>query len=280
MSESNITGIFTIRNAIDAGYPFVESILSALSFCDSILINDGGSNDGTLQYLYRLKDTHPKIKIYKIPDAGKIKWQAIDDVLNTLIKKVETDWIFELQGDEMFHEKDTSSIKDLIKNLNNLKYNGVRHSRIDLTSWDTDINNPTYKMGTMRLVRNVEGLTSDWGGDHFTINHNPYPREGFTLHNMSPEYDVKNLNLYHFCDVFPGNVKIKAKRHAEHLASTAQDRIEAYSYKANNRIFNQINLSEKDKKNLPLLMQGLYGYQYYTVRKELLNGNRSWRLQS
>ncbi len=270
MSESNITGIFTIRNAIDAGYPFVESILSALSFCDEILVNDGGSNDGTLQYLCRLKEIYPQIKIYKIPDIGKIKWQAIDNVLNVLIQKVKTDWIFELQGDEMFHEKDTSLIKDLIKNT---KYNGIRHSRIDLTSWNTEVNNPTYKMGTMRLVRNIEGLTSDWGGDHFTINHDPYPRKGFTLHNMPPECDAPNLNLYHFCDVFPGNVKAKAKRHAEHLANTSQDRIEAYNYKANTHISNP-KTSFGNKKSLPLLMQGLYGYQYYTVREELLNENR------
>jgi len=269
MAESNITGIFTIRNAIDAGYPFVESILSALSFCDEILVNDGGSNDGTFQYLCRLKESYSQIKIYKIPDRGKAKWQAIDDVLNVLIKKVKTDWIFELQGDEMFHEKDVSSIKDLIKNINCLKYNGVRHSRIDLTSWDTKVNKPTYKMGTIRLVKNVDNLTSDWGGDHFTINHNPYPREGFTLHNVPPEYDVQNLNLYHFCDVFPGNVRIKAKRHAEHLASTAQDRIDAYNYrKSNHTSITSRNLSG-NKKEFPLLMQGLYGYQYYTVREEL-----------
>ncbi|MCK9458824.1 MAG: glycosyltransferase [Proteobacteria bacterium] len=264
MTKTNIAGIFTIRNAVDAGYPFVESILSALSFCDSILVNDGGSNDGTLQYLFKLKELYPQIKIYKILDVGKVRWQAIDDVLNVLIKKVDTDWIFELQGDEMFHEKDVNLIKNII---NNTKCNGIRSSRVDLTSWDTDVNKPTYKMGTMRLVRNIDGLTSDWGGDHFTINHNPFPRKGFTLHNVPPEYDALNLNLYHFCDIFPGNSKIKAKRHAEHLACTAPERISAYDSRKNSHIH---KTQSKNISQFPLLMQGLCGSQYYNVREELL----------
>jgi len=267
--DTNITGIFTIRNAIDAGYPFVESILSAINFCDEILINDGGSNDGTLQYLIRLKEIYPQITIYKIPDKGNVRWRAIDDVLNVLIRKVKTDWIFELQGDEMFHEKDFNIIKEITRSTN---CNCIRHSRIDLTSW-TDANNPVYKMGTVRLVRNIEGLTSDWGGDHFTLNHNPLPRKGFTLHNVPPEYDAPYLKLYHFCDIFPGNAIIKARRHAKHLAYTAQDRIDAYNFREMNRSF--VPVTTKNIEQLPTLVRDLYGLKYYDIREDLFNDNKN-----
>ncbi len=43
-----ITGFTTIRNGIVQGYPFLETIASALPICDEFLVSDGYSTDGNL----------------------------------------------------------------------------------------------------------------------------------------------------------------------------------------------------------------------------------------
>lgn len=57
---TTVSGVYTCRNSIEVGYPFVEAILSALPLCDEFLINDGGSVDGTLA-----TEHEPRIRRYE-----------------------------------------------------------------------------------------------------------------------------------------------------------------------------------------------------------------------
>jgi len=86
-----ITGINMIRNGIENGYPFAESILSALPLVDEYLMNDGGSTDGTLEVLQKMEETFPKIRLYQIPDKPSVRWDCISDVINKFIKEATGD---------------------------------------------------------------------------------------------------------------------------------------------------------------------------------------------
>ena len=44
-----ISGYTTVRNCITQKYPFVESILSMINFCDEVVVLDGGSTDGSYE---------------------------------------------------------------------------------------------------------------------------------------------------------------------------------------------------------------------------------------
>jgi len=100
-----ISGILSIKDGIYRGYPFLEAILSAIPICDEFLVNEAKSQDETLYYLKKLKKVFPKIKIYQIPWHEGDYWEALDESINFLISKANGDWIFEVQGDELWFRK-------------------------------------------------------------------------------------------------------------------------------------------------------------------------------
>ena len=50
-----VSGLTFIRNGINLGYPFIESIKSILPICDEFIIAVGKSEDNTLQKILALK---------------------------------------------------------------------------------------------------------------------------------------------------------------------------------------------------------------------------------
>ncbi len=260
-----LTGIFTIKNAISGGYPFVEAIVSVLPFCDKLLLNDGGSTDGTKEYLQRIKGMFPdKVQIFNIPDKFKTNWKSIDFQLNSLINKCRSEWIFEIQGDEIL---DTKNAINLIKELKLSKnYNSLRHSRLDLDFGSEDVH---YDMRTMRVVRNVPNLSSYIGGDNFHIGKMGLSRKGFTLHNVPPERDVFSFSLKHYIRCFPACVEEWKRRHAEDLASDNTNRISILleRNKPRSKKYSTAPL------HVPNILKDMVGQDYYFVREELFDIN-------
>jgi len=60
-----LTGILTIKDGIYLGYPFLEAVLSIMPIVDEFLINDGGSKDGSLEILKKLKKPFLKLSFIK-----------------------------------------------------------------------------------------------------------------------------------------------------------------------------------------------------------------------
>lgn len=58
MNKEKISGYTTTYNALESGFPFVESIINHLDFCDEVVIVDGYSTDGTWQALNALKEEY------------------------------------------------------------------------------------------------------------------------------------------------------------------------------------------------------------------------------
>ena len=56
-----VSGFSFIRDGVRLGYPFVESLRSALPVCDEFVIAVGKSDDGTLERLQALNE--PKLRI-------------------------------------------------------------------------------------------------------------------------------------------------------------------------------------------------------------------------
>jgi len=262
---SLLTAIFTIKNAISGGYFFVESILSAIPFVDRLFLNDGGSDDGTREYLKRIQEMFPdKIVLYQIPDRVGNNWFSIDNGLNRMIKDVKSEWIFEIQGDEILDPINFKlALKELKKSEN---FNSLRHNRLDLTWFDKE---PHYTMRTVRFVRNVPNLTSYYGGDNFHIGFMGKPSENFTLHNTPPERQVFNVNLKHYLVPFELNNIEKIRRHAEELAPNASDRKEIYQRE---RIPDtKRDYSREICDHVPQILRGISKEKKYFVREELFD---------
>lgn len=113
--------LFTfIRNGSLLGYPFVESICSALPLCDEFVIAVGNSEDDTLEKIKAINSE----KIIIIPSVWNEKMQDRGFVYaqQKMIAQYNCtgDWAFYLEGDEVLHEEDLPKIRSAMENhLNN-----------------------------------------------------------------------------------------------------------------------------------------------------------------
>jgi glycosyltransferase involved in cell wall biosynthesis len=108
-----ISAFSYVRNGIQMGYPFLESIQSVLPIVDEFIVVVGDSTDGTREAILKLS---PKIKIIDtvwdltLRKGGKIFAQQA----NLGLDEVTGDWIIHIQADEVIHERDSNKLLEYI----------------------------------------------------------------------------------------------------------------------------------------------------------------------
>lgn len=110
----DISAFCVIRNGLELGYPFVESILSILPLCDEFVISEGYSDDDTFLWLQRLRDKHPKIRLYRdrwpqLHKGGK----AIGQMQTRVMRRCRGRWIYLLQADEIMPQENIAYLREL-----------------------------------------------------------------------------------------------------------------------------------------------------------------------
>jgi len=114
-----VSGFTFIKNGQILGYPFLQSIKSILPIVDEFIINVGDSEDETLEMIQSLDDK----KIRVINSSWNIKMQDRGYVYGQqkMIGQFNCsgDWVFYIEGDEVYHEDDLAKIKQsMMQNLN------------------------------------------------------------------------------------------------------------------------------------------------------------------
>lgn len=101
-----------LRNADILGYPFIESIKSALPLCDEYIVNVGDSEDDTNEMIKAINS--PKIRIIQSQwnEQMSIRGYIYAQQTNIALFNCSGDWAFYLQGDEVIHEDDIPKIKE------------------------------------------------------------------------------------------------------------------------------------------------------------------------
>lgn len=108
-----ISGFMIVKNVLEQGYPFVESIASALTVCDEFLVSDGYSTDGTYEILKKIANLNSKVKVYRYKWPEKKDVNVLADVTNEVRHRCRYDYIFSVQANEIIHEKTAPIIKSL-----------------------------------------------------------------------------------------------------------------------------------------------------------------------
>ena len=106
-----VSGFTFIKNGATLGYPFVESIRSALPLCDEFIVALGNCDDDTEALLQAIDD--PKIRIIKthwnenMQDRGYVYGQQ------KMIAHFNCsgDWALYIEGDEVLHEAELETIR-------------------------------------------------------------------------------------------------------------------------------------------------------------------------
>ncbi len=99
-----------LRNVHILGYPFVESIKSALPLCDEFIVNVGNSEDDTLEMVRGINN--PKIRIIQSAwnEKMRTKGYVFGQQKSIAHFNCTGDWAFYLEADEVIHENDIPKI--------------------------------------------------------------------------------------------------------------------------------------------------------------------------
>ncbi len=104
-----------IKNGQILGYPFLESIQSVLPIVDEFVINVGESEDDTLSIIQAINS--PKIRIIESKWNDKMKNSGYVYGQQKMIAQFNCtgDWLFYIEGDEVYHENDLEKIQNSMR---------------------------------------------------------------------------------------------------------------------------------------------------------------------
>jgi len=106
-----VSGFSFLRNATLLGYPYIESIRSALPICDEFVVAVGDSEDDTLERLRALNE--PKLRIVETQWNEQMQDRGYVYAQQKMIAQFNCrgHWAFYLEGDEVLHERDLPAIR-------------------------------------------------------------------------------------------------------------------------------------------------------------------------
>ena len=112
-----IGGFVFAHNAIEHDYCLEQSVRAMSSVCDRVIVADCESCDGTLDLIHGLSEELGNIQVETLrwsPNSGG--WGSwLGDLANECRRKLETDFWFHLQADEVISEDSF----DVVSNLRN-----------------------------------------------------------------------------------------------------------------------------------------------------------------
>lgn len=163
-----ISGFTFIRNGTLMGYPFIESIKSALPLCDEFVAVVCESSDNTKQRLEELSDANSKIKIiYSDWNVKRKSGVILSEKTNIAIKNISGDYGLYIQCDEGLHEKDYEGILETLeRNINNKDIKGFVFNYIHFFggyfSYAKKSEKKFFYDKEVRIIRN-DGTVFSWG---------------------------------------------------------------------------------------------------------------------
>lgn len=152
-----VSGFTFIRNGSLLGYPFIESILSALPICDEFIVAVGDSEDDTLERIQAIGSN--KIRIIQTQWNEKMQDRGFVYAQQKMIAQYNCtgDWAFYLEGDEVLHEDDLPKIRaSMEEHLNNPKVEALAfdyHHFFGSPDWVAI--SPAWYRQECRIIRNT-----------------------------------------------------------------------------------------------------------------------------
>jgi glycosyltransferase involved in cell wall biosynthesis len=112
-----VSGLSVIKNGIRLGYPFLESIRSAIDICEEFVVVVDPGEDNTVEMLRELQLAEPKLKIIETIWSEKVRPQkcVLAQQTNIGLHQCKGDWVLYLQANEVLHENDLLHLLKLMK---------------------------------------------------------------------------------------------------------------------------------------------------------------------
>lgn len=185
-----------LRNGQKLGYPFVESIRSALPIVDEFVIALGPCDDATEPMLRAIND--PKLRIIhttwneRLQNDYSIKGFVYAQQKSIALFNCTGDWAFYLEADEVLHEDDLPKIRaSMEQHLNNDKVEALAFDYLHFYgNKNTYAWSPRWYRSEVRILRNtIPAWASEGLFFNVVVNHHRsrYPRAAHT-----------GANIYHY----------------------------------------------------------------------------------
>ena len=156
-----VSGFTFLRNGQKFGYPFVESIRSALPLVDEFVIALGPCEDDTENRLRAIGD--PKIRIIptqwneRIQPDYSVKGFVYGQQKSIALFNCTGDWAFYLEGDEVVHEQDLPKIRAAMeRHLDNGRVEALAFDYLHFYgNTNTYAWSPRWYRSEVRILRNT-----------------------------------------------------------------------------------------------------------------------------
>lgn len=263
--EVKVTGFVPVYNTLSGHYPFMEAILTTLPVVDRLIVNDGGSDDGTREAVERLQELFPKIEIVDIEHRPGKDYEGLDNAIEKVLGMIDGGWCIEVQADEFIPPRLHKPLLNEILEADREGYNSLRQDLRSFKDW-----NSYHKFGEkIRVFKYREDIKSDIGGDCFYYKGESKVHPEYEGPHYLPPEKRSDIPLYHLNEVFPAGKKVQARRHAKHYAREHELRNEIFQDLENAEL--GIKPSEKPHKEIPEIFHGLVGRKEYRIREELFD---------
>jgi glycosyltransferase involved in cell wall biosynthesis len=181
-----------IRNGTLLGYPFIESIRSALPLCDEFVVAVGDSEDDTLERIQAINSG--KIVVIQTHWNEKMQDRGFVYAQQKMIAQYNCtgDWAFYLEGDEVLHEKDLPKIRAAMEQyLHNPEVEALAfdyHHFFGSPNWLAT--SPAWYRRECRIIRNT---IRSWAPDGLYFVVMTKNKQG-----RHPKAALVNVPIYHY----------------------------------------------------------------------------------
>lgn len=149
-----VSGFTFLNGGVSRGYPFRESIRSALPICDEFIVVVGEVEDGTAEAVAAIGD--PKIKLYRSNWNKLVGNFVLAQQTNIAYYNCSGDWAFYIQGDEVLHEDDLEPLRaQMERYLDNPEVEGLAFDYVHFYgNHHTQAWSPRWYRQEVRIFRN------------------------------------------------------------------------------------------------------------------------------
>jgi glycosyltransferase involved in cell wall biosynthesis len=192
-----------IKNGQILGYPFLQSIQSILPIVDEFVINVGDSEDETLKMIQSIKDSKIRIIESKWNDEMRNRGYVYGQQKMIAQFNCTGDWVFYIEGDEVYHEDDLDKIKKaMVTHLNNSNVEAlVFNFKHFYGNANSVLNSPGWYRSEARIIKNSIRSYAPDGLFWLVLDSNKkgrYPRAkniGTTCYHYGWVRSEKEMNL-------------------------------------------------------------------------------------
>ena len=195
-----VSGFTFIRNGEILGYPFIESIQSALPIVDEFIVAVGISEDNTLNKIRNIKSN--KIRIIETQWNENMQDRGFVYAQQKMIAQYNCvgDWAFYLEGDEILHEKDLNTIhKSMQRHLNNNQIEALYFDFFHFYGKPDQIGIAGYKRAPRIIRNNIRNYSPD--GLFFVVmdknKRGRYPKAAYVGCHIYHYGHVRKLDYRH-----------------------------------------------------------------------------------